>query len=151
MNKLDFNIRPAIKGDAAFIRRLIRQVGINPLGLNWRRFVVAVHENETRLGCAQFKVHKDGSSELASLAVLPLYRHQGVAEALIRELLKDPKPSVYLTCRGSLVSFYERFGFQEVSDLNSMPAYFRRVKRIFQCMEKRQWVEHLAVMVWDGA
>ena len=151
MNKLDFNIRPAIKGDAAFIRRLIRQVGINPLGLNWRRFVVAVHENETRLGCAQFKVHKDGSSELASLAVLPLYRHQGVAEALIRELLKDPKPPVYLTCRGSLVSFYERFGFQEVSDLNSMPAYFRRVKRIFQWMEKRQWVEHLAVMVWDGA
>ncbi len=149
MKKLDFSIRSATKEDAAFIRRLIWQVGINPLGLDWRRFVVAVHANGTRLGCVQLKVHKDGSSELASLAVLPLYRQQRVAEALIRTILIDLNPPVFLTCRGSLVSCYERFGFQEISDVNSMPVYFRRIKRIFTWLEKRKWVEHLVVMIWD--
>lgn len=150
MNKLDFSIRTATKEDTAFIRRLIWKSGINPFGLNWQRFVIAVLKNGDRIGCAQLKTHTDGARELASLAVLPTYRHQSVAEALIWRILKDPDPPVYLTCRGSLVSFYERFGFQEMTDLFSMPAYFFKVKRAYSWLEKRKWVGHLAVMKWDG-
>ncbi len=84
------------------------------------------------------------------MAVLPLYRHHRVAEVLIWTLLKDLTPPVYLTCRGALVSFYERFGFHEIIDLNSMPAYFLKVKRVFTWLEKRKLVQHLAVMVWDA-
>lgn len=148
MSKASFFIRKATREDAAFIRRLIWQVGINPLGLDWRRFVVAVHAHEVRIGCAQLKVHKDNSRELASVAVVPLYRHQRVAETMIREILENQNPPIYLTCRSSLVSFYERFGFSEMLDLETMPAYFRKVKRVFNWLEKRKWVERLAVMVW---
>jgi N-acetylglutamate synthase-like GNAT family acetyltransferase len=145
-----YKIRKAIPKDANFIRRLIWRVGINPLGLDWRRFVVAVNEHGVRIGCAQFKSHKDGSLELASVAVVPLYRHLGVAEMMIREILKDQNPPIYLTCRSSLVSFYERFGFTELLELETMPAYFRKVKSVFTWLEKRKWVEPLAVMVWNG-
>lgn len=148
MSKASYIIRKATKEDATFIWRLIWRVGINPLGLDWRRFVVAVHEHGVRIGCAQVKSHKDGSLELASVAVVPLYRHQGVAETMIREILKDHNSPIYLTCRSSLVSFYERFGFTELFELETMPAYFRRVKRIFTWLEKRKWVEPLAVMMW---
>lgn len=143
-------ISKATKEDSAFIRQLIWRVGINPLGLDWRRFVVAVHEHGVRIGCAQIKVHKDGSKELASVAVVPLYRHQGVASAIIRLILKEYNSPIYLTCRSSLVSFYERFGFLEISDPEIMPSYFRKVKRVFKRLEKRKWVEPLAVMVWNG-
>lgn len=148
MSKAKYFIRKATSEDAKFIRRLIWRVGINPLGLDWRRFVVAVHEHGVRIGCAQVKSHKDGSLELASVAVVPLYRHQGVAEGMIREILEDQKTPIYLTCRSSLVSFYERFGFTELLELETMPAYFRKVKKVFTWLEKRKWVERLAVMVW---
>ncbi len=111
MSQSSYFIRKATREDATFIRRLIWRVGINPQGLDWRRFVVAVHEHGVRIGCAQIKSHKDGSLELASVAVVPLYRHQGVAETMIQEILKNHNPPIYLTCRSSLVSFYERFRF----------------------------------------
>jgi N-acetylglutamate synthase-like GNAT family acetyltransferase len=146
-----FIIRKATKEDSTFILTLIWQVGINPMGLNWRRFVVAVHEHEVRIGCAQLKIHKDGSRELASVAVVPLYRHQGVAEAMIREILSGQPAPVYLTCRGSLASFYARFGFTEMTDMSRMPVYFRRVKKIFLWFEKLSLArERLAVMEWNG-
>lgn len=150
MSKLSYTIRKATKHDSAFIRRLILRVGINPLGLDWRRFLIAVNEDGVKIGCAQTKTHKDGARELASVAVVPLYRHQGVAQDLIRKILDDQEAPIYLTCRGSLVSFYERSGFKEMVDLDSMPAYFRKVKRVFNWLEKRKWVERLAVMVWNG-
>jgi N-acetylglutamate synthase-like GNAT family acetyltransferase len=146
-----FSLRKATKEDSTFIRTLIWRVGINPMGLDWQHFVVAVHEHGVRIGCAQLKVHKDGSRELASVAVVPLYRHQGAAETMIRELLAGQTPPIYLTCRGSLTSFYDRFRFIEMIDLDLMPAYFRRVKRIFLWFEKLGLArERLAVMVWSG-
>jgi N-acetylglutamate synthase-like GNAT family acetyltransferase len=150
MSKASYFIRKATREDATFIRRLIWRVRINPLGLDWRRFVVAVHEHGVRVGCAQVKSHKDGSMELASVAVVPLYRHQGVAETMIREILEEQNPPIYLTCRGLLVSFYERFGFIELFEVETMPAYFRKVKRVFNWLVKRKWVEPLAVMEWKG-
>jgi len=150
MSKASYFIRKATKEDAVFIRRLIWRVRINPLGLNWRRFVVAVHEHGVRVGCAQVKSHKGGSLELASVAVVPLYRHQGVAEMMICEILENQNPPIYLTCRSSLVSFYEHFEFTELFELETIPAYFCKVKRVFAWLEKRKWVERLAVMVWNG-
>lgn len=145
-----FIIRRASKQDAGFIRRLIRQVGINPLGLDWQRFLIAVHEDGERIGCAQLKIHSDQSQELASVAVVPEYRKLGVANAMIREILKGQTGPVYLTCRGSITSFYERYDFQEMTDLATMPAYFRKVKKASNWFERWKWVERLAVMVRNG-
>ena len=111
-----FTLRPATQADFPAIRRLIHEVGINPMALDWRRFTIAVDANDRLVGCGQVKPHKDGSRELASIAVLPEWRKQGVARAIILHLLETQPRPLYLTCRGRLGPFYEKFGFQDVTD-----------------------------------
>ncbi len=121
-------LRPALGEDFHAIRALIRTVGINPTGLDWRRFVVAVTPDGKVAGCGQVKPHSDGSRELASIAVRPAFRRQGIAQAIIERLLTENPPPLYLICRNGLGSFYERFGFRAVRE-NEMPLYFRRLMR----------------------
>jgi N-acetylglutamate synthase-like GNAT family acetyltransferase len=123
-------IRPAEKEDAGAIRSLIHSVKINPLGITWSRFLVAVDDENRLIGCGQVKLHRDGSSELASIAVTPSWRGQGIARALIERLVATHDRPLYLTCRSHLGHFYEHFGFR-VIPLAEMPAYFRRVYRLF--------------------
>jgi N-acetylglutamate synthase-like GNAT family acetyltransferase len=126
-----FTLRSAVVGDAPAIRALIRKVRINPIGLNWQHFVLAVIPAGQMIGCGQVKPHRDGSLELASIAVEPQYRSQGIARAIIQELLAENPSQLYLTCRSSLQSFYEQFGFQVISFVD-MPSYFKRVTRLSQ-------------------
>lgn len=130
-----FSIRPATPDDARAIRSLIWQVGINPTGLNWRRFQVAVDETGRVIGCGQIKPHSDGTNELASIAVLPPQRGQGVARALIEALLAAAPSPLYLTCRASLRPLYEKFGFG-VLPPEQMSPYFRRVWRVFRWLQR---------------
>lgn len=125
-----WQIRPAQKPDAAAIRGLIQRVRINPLGLDWRRFLVAVDENGRLTGCGQIKPHADGSRELASIAVDPAGRGEGIARAIIERLLQGEPGPVYLTCRPSLEGLYRKFGFRALKDLSQMPPYFRAVSRL---------------------
>ena len=129
----DFNLRPAVETDQRQIRSLVHRVGINPLDLNWRHFIVAELRDGTFIGCAQLKPHKDGSLELASLAVDELYRGQGAARALMERLLAQGTPPLYLMCRSELRSLYEKFGFQ-VMGLEAMPPYFWRISRLMRMM-----------------
>jgi N-acetylglutamate synthase-like GNAT family acetyltransferase len=124
-------IRPATQADAAAIHHLIHTVKINPLSLNWQRFVLAVNPAGEILGCGQIKLHGDGSRELASLAVWPRHQGAGVGRALINHLLARTNPPLFLTCRSPLRSFYEPFGFHPV-DPKDMPPYFRRIWSIFR-------------------
>jgi len=122
-------LREAAKADFPAIRALIRQTGINPLGLDWRRFIVAESPAGAFIGCGQLKPHSDGSLELASLAVVPAWRGRGVARLIIQALMaKAPRP-LYLTCRGQLGPFYEKFGFRVLRP-EEMPLYFRRLSRL---------------------
>jgi N-acetylglutamate synthase-like GNAT family acetyltransferase len=126
---LKFTLRSATQSDQGSIRRLIRLVRINPTGLDWRRFVVAVSVTGEIIGCGQVKTHSDRSHELASIAVLPEYRGEGVASAIIEHLINiSPKP-LYLTCRANLESFYLRFGFHTIQE-SEMPHYFQRLSRV---------------------
>jgi predicted GNAT family N-acyltransferase len=103
-------------------------------------------ENEL-LGCGQIKPHFDGSRELASIAVRKQARGQGVARAIIQELLSSEKRRpLYLMCRAHLQSLYVKFGFH-VIDLKEMPTYFQiigRIERIFN--SKARSSERLSVM-----
>lgn len=111
------------------IRALIYKVGINPTSLDWRRFVIAVDEQDQMTGCGQVKPHRDGSHELASIAVTPAWRGKGIARAIIERLLSDCPIELFLTCRAELGPFYERFGFHKI-ELDEMPPYFRRIYRL---------------------
>ena len=129
----NFILRPAIETDAHQIRDLIHRVGINPMDLNWRHFVVVENVESQFVGCAQLKPHKDGSLELASLAVEEEYRRQGVARALIEHLLaRSPRP-LFLMCQPALVPFYEKFGFRAIG-LKAMPPYFRKISRLIKVL-----------------
>lgn len=125
-----FTLRPAAETDAGTIRRIIYQARINPMSLHWQRFILAVDEQGEVIGCGQVKPHRDGALELASIAVVPAWQGQGVASQIIQHLLAQHPGRLYLTCRSSLVPFYERFGFQVIS-LDQMPPYFRRMARLF--------------------
>jgi N-acetylglutamate synthase-like GNAT family acetyltransferase len=124
-----YAIRPAVERDQAEIRSLVRQTGINPLGIKWQRFLIAVDEAGALIGCGQVKPHRDGSHELASIAVREAWRGQGIGKTIIRELQKVHRGPLWLTCRSDLRPFYEASGFVERSDLDRMPPYFRRAKR----------------------
>lgn len=122
-------IRPAREAEAAAIRDLIHSVGINPMGLDWKRFVVAVNDRDDMIGCGQIKPHGQHVLELASIAVYPEQRRKGVARAIIEHLLKhNPRP-LYLMCESSLGPLYEKFGFRIVS-YQDMPRYFQRISKL---------------------
>lgn len=121
--------RPARAKDARAIRRLIYRVSINPIGLAWQRFLLAVDESENIIGCGQMKPHADGSRELASIAVVPEQQGRGIGREIILRLLENEPLPVYLTCRSSLGTYYTRFGFERVSPEN-MPPYFSRIARL---------------------
>ena len=126
---VDFAIRIATRKDFPAIRALILEVHINPTGLDWRRFQVAVTSENELLGCGQIKPHFDGSRELASIAVQEQTRGQGVARAVIQELLaRETIRPLFLMCRARLESLYVKFGFCNI-ELNEMPPYFQRISR----------------------
>jgi N-acetylglutamate synthase-like GNAT family acetyltransferase len=144
------HLRPAIQNDARAIQRLVRAARINPLGLDWRRFVVAVDPVGEVIGCGQVKLHRERAGavvrELASIAVQPEWRGQGVASAVIHNLLASETLPIYLTCRASLGSFYERFGFRTIPEAK-MPAYFRWINRLMKLFKRMRLVdEELLVM-----
>jgi N-acetylglutamate synthase-like GNAT family acetyltransferase len=133
----DLLIRPATRGDQPAIRSLIHAVGINPIGLSWRRFYVVDSENGDFLGCGQIKIHGDGSKELASIAVQENARGKGVASMIIKTLLiQDPERPLYLMCQAHLESFYNKFGFSSIQ-LMDMPRYFRHICRMVNIVDSR--------------
>ena len=141
-----FLLRPARETESAQIRELIHLVGINPMDLDWKRFVVAVNHRDEMIGCGQLKPHGKDILELASLAVYPDHQGKGVARAIVEYLLKvSPRP-LYLMCESSLGSFYEKFGFRGIS-YKEMPRYFQRISKLVglaTTLARRE--EHLLVM-----
>jgi N-acetylglutamate synthase-like GNAT family acetyltransferase len=124
-----FSIQKAQSQHASQVGKLVRSSGINPTGLDWQRFLIAVTPEGDFIGCGQLKPHADGSVELASLAVNPAWRERGVARALIEALLAAHPGELYLMCQSSLGPMYEKFGFQAIGE-KDMPTYFRRVSKL---------------------
>jgi N-acetylglutamate synthase-like GNAT family acetyltransferase len=130
----DITLRPAAAGDASAIKNLIHRVGINPMDLDWHRFVLAVDGSGKMLGCGQVKPHGTDVLELASIAVEPERQRQGIARLIIEHLLAQAPRPLYLTCRSNLGPFYQRWGFQAIKADREMPAYFRRLMRLVAAM-----------------
>jgi N-acetylglutamate synthase-like GNAT family acetyltransferase len=122
-------IRRAKAGDSQAIRALIRRVRINPIGLVWQRFVVAIDEQDRVIGCGQIKPHGDGTRELASIAVVPERQSQGIGTLIIQHLLKNEPLPLFLTCRSTVGPYYQKFGFKQVRP-ELLPPYFRRIWRV---------------------
>ena len=122
-------IRSARETDAAQIRDLIHLLGLIPVGLDWKRFVIAVNQKDEMLGCGQIKPHNQGVLELASIAVYPEQQGKGIGSAIIAHLLKDSPRPLYLMCESSNGPLYEKFGFHAIS-YEEMPRYFQRISKL---------------------
>lgn len=122
-------LRPATQADDKAIHQLIASVNINPMGLSWPRFILAVDPTGAIIGCGQVKPHSDGTSELASIAVLPAWRGMGIARRIIEHLLKTHAGTLYLTCRSPLEPLYQKFNFHVVQE-SEMTPYFKRLSRV---------------------
>jgi N-acetylglutamate synthase-like GNAT family acetyltransferase len=121
-------IRPATAADRKTIRRIVRRAGIFPFGLEWHRFLVA-EEGGRIVAVGQVKPHRDGSRELASIAVVPDRQGEGLGGRIVRELLAREQGPLYLFCRGELEPFYAQFGFEPVGagGLPPVMSFFYRV------------------------
>jgi N-acetylglutamate synthase-like GNAT family acetyltransferase len=135
-------IRSATQVDQKTIERIIRDANINPMSLDWHRFLVAEENGDPEpcpeqsrrgsrriIGVGQIKLHDDGSRELASIAVISERRQQGIGSEIIRALLANERGDLYLICRDELESFYARFGFRKIEQKEMTP-YFRRIIRV---------------------
>ncbi len=131
---MTFTLRPAQEEDAEVIRDLVIEGKINPTSLAWTRFVVAETAEGQVIGCGQIKPHRDGSMELASIAVTGAWRGRGVARAIIEYLIAGHEGSLYLTCRSTVGELYEKFGFRVLA-AEEMPKYFRRISRLVGFIE----------------
>jgi N-acetylglutamate synthase-like GNAT family acetyltransferase len=146
---MSFTLRPATATDQPTIKAMVRAARINPQGLEWPRFVMAVDEQEQPIGCAQVKPHKDGTRELASIVVVEPWRGRGVARALIEHLMAQHGRPLWLTCTSSLIPLYQKFGFRELTDNADLSPYFRRLARLARLiLFFARTNEYLAVMRW---
>jgi N-acetylglutamate synthase-like GNAT family acetyltransferase len=125
----NFILRPARETDSKPIKDLIHLVGINPTGLDWKRFVVAVNPQDELIACGQLKPHGGGILELASLAVQPELQGQGLGRLIIEDLLKKSPRPLYLMCISKNGGLYEKFGFRTL-EYKDMPRYFQRISKL---------------------
>ena len=122
---MPLTLRDATVEDQPTIRQIVRAANINPTGLEWPRFIVA-EDGGAIVGVGQVKPHRDGTRELASIAVLPERQGQGIGTAIVEELLRRENGTLHLTCRSRLQGYYERFGFRRLEP-RDYPPYFARM------------------------
>jgi amino-acid N-acetyltransferase len=124
----DLTIRPAMETDQVAIRTLVRSERLNPYGLDWPNFLVAV-SGRGLVGAVQLRRHRDGSRELGSLVVRMEARRQGIVSRLINALLAGANERVLLITTEDFAARYERWGFRQIEPA-AAPAAIRRNYRI---------------------
>ena len=143
---MNFTLRPARKEDAPAIRALIWKVRINPLGLDWRHFIIAVDERERLIATGQIKPHRDGTFELASIATEPAWRGRGVASEVIRRLMDQAPRPLYLMTITPTAPFYLRFGFRALNS-SAMPADIARLAHLAAWLRRITFSRQPALVV----
>ncbi len=121
-------IRPATAADQATISRLIRAAHLNPRDLDWRRFLVA-DAGDRAVGCAQARIHRHGTRELASVAVEAELRGAGIGSLLVEAILAREPGVLYVMTERRTEGYFARFGFRRIRAADAPPD-FRRQYRI---------------------
>jgi amino-acid N-acetyltransferase len=117
-------IRPAVALDQLAITRLVHSERLNPHGLAWQNFVVAI-SGTTLIGVAQMRQHPEGSRELGSLVVRREHRGHGIAGRLIAALLARHHGTVHVITRHTNAAHYRPWGFRPIATRDA-PSTVRR-------------------------
>lgn len=142
-------IRPGTEGDAAVIRQTIKAAGLDPTGLDWRRFKLAEAGEGELLGMCQVRRYWD-TRELGSLWVRKDCRGQGLGGKLIRACLAEESPPVHLECVAARQPYYEQHGFRRVPVLQA-PRGLRFKSAIGGTIARVFFRQRIVVMRWDGS
>jgi len=113
-------IRPARAQDKATITAMVRGAHLNPIDLQWARFLIA-EDARGIVGVGQIRPHAD-ASELASLVVREDRRGQGVGGQLVRALIAQTPGTLVLFCGSDMESYYGRFGFRAIGVQEAPPS-----------------------------
>jgi N-acetylglutamate synthase-like GNAT family acetyltransferase len=119
-----FRIRRAREADEYAITALVRSERLNPIDLDWRRFVLAIDEKGIA-GAVQLRLHDDDSRELGSLVVRHDARGRGVGARLIDALLAPVTTRVCMITGARFAHHYLRWGFRRI-DPGAAPSAVRR-------------------------
>ncbi|MCL5995826.1 MAG: GNAT family N-acetyltransferase [Chloroflexi bacterium] len=146
-------IRKATPADQLTIRAMVRAARLNPINLRWPNFVVADDGGHV-VGAGQLRPYGDGSRELASLAVIPIYQRLGIGGRIVRQLLADQRGPIYLMCEHTLEGYYERFGFRAIEG-RALPKTMARMHRMGNLlMSVGSWLSRqelrISAMRWEG-
>ncbi len=88
--------------------------------MNMADFILAKDEGRI-IGTVRIKKFPDQTLELASLAVSPDYRRQGIGKVLVKKILEKVKiRPVYLICSVEKEAFYKLNNFKKI-DVADMP------------------------------
>lgn len=105
--------------DTKTLMEILRSVRGDTKDISGEQFVIA-KDAEKIIGCTRIKQLSD-CLELASVAVLPEHRKQGVGLELVKHILgTDSRRPVYLLCFAETCNFYKKAGF-DIIDLNLLP------------------------------
>jgi amino-acid N-acetyltransferase len=133
MNTATLTIRDARAEDDTLIKQMIRDARLDPSKLLWQNFLIAEMDGQV-VGLGQVRHHADGAYELGSLVTKKGYQGKGIAGQIIGALeARYPKP-LYLFCLSKMEPFYNRFGFQTVTDGRELPWALRRKYRLTHLM-----------------
>ena len=119
-----FRIRHATERDQLAIATLVHSEHLNPIDINWRRFVIAIDRTGV-LGAVQLRQHADQSRELGSLVVREDARGRGIASRLIDALLAPIATRVLMITGAAFATHYTRWGFKRIPPA-SAPSAVRR-------------------------
>ncbi|MBK1866215.1 GNAT family N-acetyltransferase [Aestuariivirga sp. YIM B02566] len=106
-------IRRAMAEDEPAIHAMVRRERLNPHHLHFRNFAVAVSGGEL-IGASQIRHYRDGSRELGSVVVAPLWRGCGVSARIIDFLLGGETNAVHVITRKRHAHHYKRWGFEPI-------------------------------------
>jgi N-acetylglutamate synthase-like GNAT family acetyltransferase len=106
-------IRSAVPADQEAIRALVKSERLNPMGIDWPNFLVAVGTRGI-VGAVQLRKHPDGSRELGSLVVAPEARGHGIAARLIDALVTGHDGPVQMITGAQHAAHYQRWGFRRL-------------------------------------
>ena len=143
-------IRAATADDQNAIVGLVHSERLNPHGLEWPNFVVAV-DGQPLIGAVQIRKHKDGSRELGSLVVDRSYRRQGLASRLIDRLLAAEAGRVLVITGRIRAAYFARWGFRPTTSCRAPTSirtnyYLGYMIGGLHALLRRRPVNHLVIL-----
>ena len=121
--KMNIKYRKSKKEDSPVILDILNSVSGDVRDIDFEQFWVAEEENKI-IGCVRIK-NINGCFELASLAVLPKHRKQGIGSELMKMIINNSaERPLYLLCSDENINFYQKFGFK-ITDIKNLPEALR--------------------------